>query len=71
MAKTFGPRYFQPSEINFKNHWAEGTQWQIIGSRGDEYTVELTRHGFTCDCVGMKMHGKCKHTREIAERFIQ
>lgn len=68
--KKFGPRYYAPEEINFSRHWAAGTEYTVTGSRDNVYTVEFTTRGFTCDCTGMKMHGKCKHTRNIAEKWL-
>lgn len=68
--KKYSPRYYKPGDINFTNHWAIGTQWEKTGSKGDVYTIEFTDKGFTCDCVGMRMHGKCKHTHNISEEWI-
>tara|TARA_R110000868_G_C10486718_1_gene729816 strand:+ start:157 stop:375 length:219 start_codon:yes stop_codon:yes gene_type:complete len=70
MAKKYGPRYLAPEEITFKNHWALDTEYTVAGSRDNVYTVKFTNKGFTCDCVGMTMHGKCKHTANIAEQWI-
>jgi hypothetical protein len=65
----YNPRYFKPEFLNFKNHWAIGSEYTVKGSRGDDYTIEFTDKGFTCNCIGMTMHGKCKHTQAIAERW--
>ena len=54
MKSKYGPRYFKPDFMDMKDHWAVGTQWPVKGSRGDDYTVEWTSKGFTCDCMGMK-----------------
>ena len=70
MAKVFGPRYLMPAEINFKSHWAINTEFTVQGSRDNVYTVKVTAKGFNCDCTGMKMHGKCKHTTNIAEKWL-
>lgn len=70
MAKVFGPRYLVPAEIGFKGHWASGTEYTVAGSRDNIYTVKITDKGFTCDCIGMTMHGKCKHTATIAEKWL-
>lgn len=67
--RKYGPRYLKVDFMNLKDHWAVGTQYNIAGSKGNEYTVEITPKGFTCDCIGMTMHGKCKHTRGVAERW--
>ena len=56
-----------PSEtINTKGHWAVGIQWPIIGSKGNEYTVEMTDKGFDCSCPAYK---KCKHIKQVEEKF--
>ena len=65
----YGPRYLKVDFMNLKDHWALGTQYEIAGSKGNQYVVEITPKGFTCDCIGMTMHGKCKHTRAVAERW--
>jgi len=65
----YGPRYLKVDFMNLEDHWALGTQYSIAGSKGNEYTVEITPKGFTCDCIGMTMHGKCKHTQSVAERW--
>lgn len=67
---TYSPRYYKPTDINFIGHWALGTKWEEPGSKGDTYTIEFTDKGLSCDCWGMKMHGKCKHTFIIAEKWI-
>ena len=70
MAKSeYGPRYLKVDFMDMSKHWAVDTEYPIEGSRGNSYTVEFTKKGFTCDCMGMTMHGKCKHTRAIAERW--
>lgn len=69
MPRKFGPRYFAPDEIEFKNHWAIGTKWEVKGSKDSMYTVTFTAKGFTCDCTGMTFKGKCKHTQKISDGF--
>ncbi len=49
-----------------KNHWAVGFEWPVVGSRGDEYTVEMKDKGFYCDCPARV---KCKHIKAIEQRF--
>lgn len=70
MKRKSGPRFYNPEDINFRGHWAIGTQWSVTGSKDNVYTVEFTERGLTCDCIGMQMHGRCKHTRAIGEKFI-
>ena len=56
-----------PSEtINTKGHWAVGIQWPVIGSKGNEYIVEMTDKGFDCSCPAYK---KCKHIKQVEEKF--
>lgn len=63
-------RFYKPDEINFTDHWALDTQWSVDGSKDNVYTIKMTKNGFSCECFGMSMHGKCKHTRAIGEGFI-
>lgn len=63
----FGPRYYKPAGIDFRNHMNAGGEWFMAGSKGKTYTIEMTPKGFKCDCPGFKFRGKCKHTVAIAE----
>ena len=65
----YGPRYLKVDFFDMSKHWAVGTEYAVQGSGTNEYTIEFTPKGFTCNCIGMTMHGKCKHTRAIAERW--
>ena len=50
-----------PSEvINTENHPFVGIVWPVTGSKGDEYSVEMTDQGFECDCPAYR---KCKHIK--------
>lgn len=71
MKSKYAPRYLKVNFMDMSQHWAVGIQYPIKGSRGDDYTVEFTPKGFTCNCIGMTMHGKCKHTRAVAEKWQQ
>jgi len=62
-------RYFKPEGWNFKTNFLAGTEWTVAGSRNTVYTVALTDRGFTCECQGFQYHGKCKHSRAVAEKF--
>ena len=66
MAK-YGPKVFESELINTKGHWAVGTVWTAVGSRGNEYKIEMTDKGFTCDCPAFK---KCKHIKNVEENFV-
>ena len=69
MTRDYGPRFYRPDEIEFKNHWAAGFDYVVPGSKDNIYTVKFTEKGITCDCIGMSMRGKCKHTAAVADRF--
>ena len=49
-----------------KGHWAVGIEWPVTGSKGDDYTVEMTEYGFDCNCVAYR---KCKHIKSVEQRF--
>ena len=60
---------YAPPHWNFVGHWLVGTCWQVNGSKQNTYSVTITERGFVCDCTGFVFHGKCKHTKSIAEKF--
>lgn len=64
--KYHGPTVYPADEIITRGHWAVGTQWHVLGSRG-EYTIEMVDKGFTCDCPAYK---KCKHIKQIETEFL-
>ena len=43
-----------------------GVQWPVTGSKGDQYTVEMTEYGFECNCIAYR---KCKHIKGVEEGF--
>ena len=57
---------FPSTIINTENHPFVGVIWPVIGSKGDEYTVEMTDKGFECDCPARV---KCKHIKKIEKGF--
>lgn len=42
--------------------------WTVTGSRGNNYIVKVEDARWSCDCVGSKWHGKCKHIDEIKKQ---
>ena len=52
--------------LESRGHHLVGVRWPVTGSKGDQYTVELTDYGFDCNCVAYR---KCKHIKSIEERF--
>lgn len=59
------------SDMNFEDHHLEGFEWPVESKRtGDKYIVTLTKHGFTCTCVGAQMHGKCKHIKQVHDLLV-
>ena len=59
---------FKSEEINTENHPFVGIVWPIIGSKGDEYSVEMTDQGFTCDCPA---YVKCKHIKGVEGKLCE
>jgi len=66
MAKNWGPKIYESESIKTKGHWAVGMVWTAIGSRGDEYEIEMQDKGFSCNCPAFR---KCKHIKAIEENF--
>ena len=52
--------------LESRGHHLVGVRWSVTGSKGDNYTVELTDYGSDCNCVAYR---KCKHIKSIEERF--
>ena len=65
----YKPQFFKPEGMNTQDHFMLGTVWNIQGSRGNTYEVELNPAGFDCSCPGFGFHGRCKHVRAVADRF--
>lgn len=69
MSKNYGKRKpIQYPGINTKKHPFVGIVWPVKSSRSPEpYSVEMTEKGFTCECIGFTMHGKCRHINYVGE----
>ena len=60
-------RVWNSNIINTKKHWAVGTVWNVLASNKKRtYNIEMKDKGFICDCPAFV---KCKHIKEIEERF--
>ena len=46
-----------------------GFVWNVVGSKGNNYSVELHDKGFECDCIGFGFHGYCKHSKQIVKKL--
>lgn len=59
------------SGILTRNHAFLGFTWNVLSSKGtDTYSVKMVPAGFTCDCIGFSMHGKCKHIQEVGNHLL-
>jgi hypothetical protein len=70
MAKKYPKRKpISFAEVSTKRHPFVGLVWPVASSRSSEkYSVEMHETGFTCDCIGFTMHGKCKHIAFVVSR---
>ena len=59
MSKKYQKKYLKPNVFDPKNHCWVGVVWPVVGSTGNNYSVELTDNGFECDCKGFGWHGYC------------
>jgi hypothetical protein len=66
---TRGRKFVEvPNSWNFGTEdVAVGKSWQVIGSRGDVYTVIEDHGNLTCTCSGFKFRGECKHIKLPAQ----
>lgn len=39
--------------------------WEVLGSRGDAYTVTEDRGNWSCTCSGFTFRGRCRHVTEL------
>lgn len=69
MSKKFPQRYLKPTVFDCKNSIFEGIVWPMPGSNGNEYSVECTPKGFTCDCAGFTFRGACKHSKQVVKQI--
>ena len=68
MAK-FKKKYLKPANFKTEGHWMVGFVWNVVGSKGNNYSVELHDKGFECDCMGFGFHGYCKHSKSVVKKL--
>jgi len=44
--------------------------YNVIGSRGDKYTITKRGNELSCDCPGGRFRGNCKHSKKIQEELL-
>jgi len=54
--------------INTKGHPFVGVQWEVEGSKGNQYLVGMYDSGFDCTCIAFR---KCKHIKSVEERICE
>jgi hypothetical protein len=52
--------------IETRGHHLVGVRWEVIGSKGDKYHVEMVNYGFECDCIAFR---KCKHIKTVEKKI--
>jgi len=61
-------RTFRPVDnkwkFNIEEPQQENPRWEVAGSNGAKYIVELIEGSYTCTCPGYKYRGECKHIKE-------
>lgn len=46
----------------------DGIEKKVLSSDGKtEYTVYVSSHGISCDCMGFKTRHKCKHLDQVSK----
>lgn len=68
MARKFVKKYLKPNLFDPKDHAWVGIVWPVTGSKGNQYSVELTDKGFECDCIGFGHYGYCKHSKQVLKQ---
>ena len=61
-------KFLKPTSFDPEGHWMVGIVWPMKGSKGNEYSVELTDEGFECDGMGVGYHGYCQHSRAVVKQ---
>ena len=46
---------------------SENGSWEIPGSKGNLYKVNLRSGQWTCECIGFGFHRRCKHITKAKE----
>ena len=53
-------------QVEEKSAEPAGRTWQVAGSKGNYYTVNLELANWTCTCSGFKFRNRCRHVEEIS-----
>ena len=69
MSSKYKLRYFKVPDMKTQDHFLVGFEWDITGSTGNSYTIELHDQGLECSCPGFGWQGKCKHVKALAHRL--
>lgn len=64
-SKTLTPEEKQEKKKSEKLKKSHKTEWQVPGSKGNEYKVTLKGSELSCECVGFGFRRKCKHVEKI------
>ena len=54
---------------HLKSRDEETERFEVVGSKGDIYTVTKYKETFKCTCIAGQMNRQCKHVKEIKDKF--
>jgi hypothetical protein len=48
-----------------------GETWEVLGSKGNRYTVSRDAGRWSCTCAGHGFRGRCRHVHEVSTSILQ
>jgi hypothetical protein len=55
------------TEVSAKEPEPQGEVWTVLGSKGNQYFVNLNAGHWSCTCPGHGFRGRCRHVEEIQQ----
>jgi hypothetical protein len=54
------------SDLDQKVDHPRGETWEVLGSKGNRYTVSRDSGRWSCTCPGHGFRGRCRHVDEVS-----